>query len=107
MKIKTGDNVKVMSGKDKGKTGKITQIFPGLGRVVIEGVNKRIKHLRPQKRGEKGEKIEFFAPIAASSVRLVCPKCEKSIRTSVQFVETPAGKTKKMRVCKKCKETIE
>lgn len=107
MKLKTGDTVKVIAGRDKGKTGKIIQLFPELGRIVIDGVNRRFRHIRPQKRGEKGEKIEFFAPIAAASAMLVCGKCGKQTRAGFKFIESPTGGSKKMRVCKKCGEIIE
>jgi len=107
MKLKVGDNVKVIAGRDKGKTGKITQVFNALERVVVDGVNKRTRHLRPQKRGEKGERIEFFAPFAISNIMLICPKCGKHGRVGKKMVESPSGKAKKLRVCKKCNETIE
>ena len=68
LRIKTGDHVKIIAGKDKGKTGKVTQTFPRLNRVVVEGVNVATRHLRTQKSGEKGQKIEFFMPIHASNV---------------------------------------
>lgn len=76
MSIKTGQTVKVMTGRDKGKTGKIIQVFPDDMRVVVEGVNKMFKHVknRPMARGQrssKGERIEFFGPIHLSNVRLV------------------------------------
>lgn len=96
----------MLSGKDRGKTGKIMQTFPDFARVVVEGVNKRTRHLRPQKRGERGEKIEFSAPLAVAKVQLVCSKCGKTTRISVKRVVEPTGKEKKMRVCKKCGETI-
>jgi large subunit ribosomal protein L24 len=67
-RIKTGDQVKIIAGKDKGKTGKVIQTFPGMNRVVVEGVNAATRHLRTQKAGEKGQKIEFFMPMNASNV---------------------------------------
>jgi large subunit ribosomal protein L24 len=67
--IKTGDLVKVMAGKDKGKSGKVIQAFPKLGRVVIEGVNAAKRHLRTRQSGQKGQVVEFFMPIDASNVR--------------------------------------
>lgn len=76
MAIKTGQTVKVISGKDKGKTGKVTQVFPRLNRVVVEGVNKMYKHLkqragktaRQQAGSNKGERVEYFGPIHMSNV---------------------------------------
>ena len=70
IRIKKGDTVLVIAGKDKGKSGKVMQVFPKLERLVIEGVNKSKRHLRPQRRGEKGQVIEFFMPIHISNVML-------------------------------------
>lgn len=106
MKLKTGDQVKIIAGRDRGKTGKIIQVFPGLERVVVEGMNTRKRHIRSRGSKEKGQVIEFSAPLAASNVQLVCPKCGKSARVGVQSVTEPNGKVKKMRVCKRCKEMI-
>ncbi len=70
MKIKTGDNVRVMVGKDKGKEGKISQVFPDKNQVVVEGLNQRVKHLKP--RGtQAGQRITFSAPMNASNVQMV------------------------------------
>lgn len=71
LRIKTGDIVKVIAGKDKGKTGKVIQTFPKLNRVVVEGVNLSKRHLRPRKSGEKGQIVEFSMPIHASNVQPV------------------------------------
>jgi large subunit ribosomal protein L24 len=106
MRIKKGDNVKVTAGKDKGKTGKVIQAFPGSGKVVVEGVNVMTKHLRVRKQGEKGQKLEFSGPIAASNVALICPKCAKPTRIAMKLLAADGGK-KKARMCKKCKEVIE
>ncbi len=106
MKLKTGDNVRIMTGKDRGKAGKVVQVFPRLSRVVVEGLNLRKRHLRGTRRGEKGQLIEFAAPLASSNVMLVCPKCGKPTRVGAKFVHEPTGKDKKLRVCKKCRETI-
>jgi large subunit ribosomal protein L24 len=67
-RIKTGDLVKVMAGKDKGKSGKILQVFPKLERVVVEGVNASKRHLKTRQSGGKGQVVEFFMPIHASNV---------------------------------------
>ncbi|MBU2613107.1 50S ribosomal protein L24 [Patescibacteria group bacterium] len=67
-RIKTGDVVKVLAGKDKGKTGKVMQTFPKLNRVVVEGVNLSKRHLRSRRAGEKGQTVEFSMPIHASNV---------------------------------------
>lgn len=67
-RIKTGDLVKVTTGKDRGKTGKVVQVFPKLRRVVVEGVNMSKRHLRPRRQGDKGQIIEFAMPINISNV---------------------------------------
>ncbi len=101
MQIKKGDTVKVMAGKDRGKKGKVTQILPQWQKVVVEGANKRIKHMRPRKEREKGQRIEFDAPLDISNVQLVCPKCQKVTRLGAKV-----NGQKKERICKKCKEII-
>ncbi len=102
MKIKKNDTVKVTKGKDKGKTGKVTQVFPNLGKVVIDGVNKRYKNLKPRKQGEKGQRIEFFAPLQSANVAVICKKCGRTTRIAYNILEK-----NKYRVCKKCKESID
>jgi large subunit ribosomal protein L24 len=71
LRLKTGDTVKVLTGKDGGKTGKVVQTFPKLGRIVVEGLNVCKRHLRTKRRGEKGQVIEFSMPISASNVQIV------------------------------------
>ena len=70
-KIKKGDTVKVIAGKDKGKTGKVMQVFAEMNRVVVDGVNKSKRHLKPRRSDEKGQTVEFFMPINASNVMLL------------------------------------
>ena len=103
MKLKKGDNVKVLRGKERGKTGKIVQTLPKERTAVVEGLNKMVKHAKTRREGEKGQKIEFFAPISVANLALVCPKCSKPARVGWQAME--GGK--KVRVCKKCKASIE
>lgn len=69
--LKAGDEVIVTTGSNKGKTGKITQVFPALNKVAIEGVNVRARHLKPRRQGEVGQKVSFAMPIHASNVQLV------------------------------------
>ncbi len=71
LRIKTGDLVKIMVGKDKGKSGKVLQVFPLLNRVVVEGVNVSKRHLRKPREGEKGQVLEFSMPIHISNVQPV------------------------------------
>lgn len=107
MHLKKGDNVKVIAGKDRGKSGKITQSFPNLDKVVVEGANVMKKHLRVRRQGDKGQIVEFSSPLTASNVMLICPKCGKPVRIGYKVLTLDGGKTKKVRTCKKCKEAIE
>ena len=102
MKIKTNDQVKVLTGKDSGKTGKVIQVFPDDAKVVVEGVHVIKKHLRGKSSNEKGQVIELAAPLDVSNVSLVCPKCSRTVRVGYKV----EGKTKK-RVCRKCGEFID
>jgi large subunit ribosomal protein L24 len=110
MKIKTKDQVKIIAGKDKGKTGKVQQVFPREHRASIEGVNLLVKHLRPSRRGEKGQRVEFAAPINLSNLSLICPKCGQPTRVGFQTMTVGEGEAKvikKVRVCKKCQKLID
>ena len=103
MKIKTGDKVKIVAGKDKGKTGKVLQVFPVKRLISIEGRNLLIKHLRPQREGEKGQRVEFPAPMSVSNTMFICPKCGKEARVGYKVLENK----KKERICKKCDQVID
>ena len=97
MNIKKDDKVVVLSGKDKGKEGKILTADPKAMKVVVEGVNVATKHQKPRKQGEEGGIIKVETPIYASKVQLVCPKCGKATRVAHKIEGD-----KKVRVCKKC-----
>ncbi|MFH0955645.1 MAG: 50S ribosomal protein L24 [Candidatus Falkowbacteria bacterium] len=110
MKIKKGDKVKILAGKDKGKIGKVLQVFQSANRASIEGLNLLVKHMRPRKQGEKGQRIEFPAPINLSNVILVCSKCDKPTRVAYKYLEVTRNdikQKKKVRICKKCKQAID
>lgn len=110
MKIKKGDKVKLIAGKDKGKTGKVLQVFSTRKLASIEGLNLLIKHMRPRKQGEQGQRIEFPAPMNISNLVLICPKCSKPTKVGYKYVESGEEgkkKKKKFRVCKKCDQTID
>ncbi len=104
MKIKKGDTIKVITGKDKGKQGKVIQVLPELDRVSVEGINILSKHMRSGKEGQQGQKIEFPSPIHVSNIRLVCPNCSKI--TSIGYLMGESGGNNKRRICKKCKAEI-
>ena len=97
MNIKRDDKVVVLSGKDKGKQGKILTADPKAAKVIVEGVNVATKHQKPRKQGEEGGIIKVETPIYASKVQLVCPKCGKATRVAHKIEGD-----KKVRVCKKC-----
>ena len=108
LNVKTGDTVVVISGKDKGKEGKIQKAFPASGKVVVEGVAMVKKHQKPRGQGMPGGIIEKEAPIDASNVMIVCPKCGKATKVGHK-VNDGEGKAsrRKVRVCKECGATIE
>ena len=111
MHVKTKDTVIVISGKDKGKKGKISAAFPKLNRVTVEGVNMVTKHQKARNQMQPGGIIHKEMPIDASNVMLVCPKCNKPVRVShkVEHTQDENGKTqrKMVRVCKKCGAEID
>jgi large subunit ribosomal protein L24 len=106
MNIKKGDKVIILAGKDKGKSGNVLQVFPDRDRVSVEGLNLLIKHMRPRRQGEKGQRIEFPAPINASNLMLVCPKCGKPSRVGAEIKSGDKG-DKKFRNCKKCGQIVD
>lgn len=101
MKFKKGDNVKMRSGKDKGKEGKILTVLPREEKIIVEGLNLVAKHVRARKQGQKGQIIRLPRPIFTGKVQLVCPKCSKVTRLGWR---REGGK--KERVCKKCERPV-
>ena len=97
LSIKKDDLVVVLSGKDKGKQGKILSVLPKESKVVVEGVNVVSRHTKPRKQGDQGGIIKKEAPIYACKVQKVCPKCNKPTRIGHKV---EGGK--KVRICKKC-----
>lgn len=107
MNIKKNDKVKILSGKDKGKIGKVLQVLPAENKVSVEGLNLLIKHLRPRRQSEKGQRIEFPAFVSATNLAVVCPKCGRPTRVGFKIMKGEGKKIKKFRVCRKCQEIIE
>ena len=97
MEIRKDDKVVVLSGKDKGKEGKVLTAMPKEGKVIVEGVNVASKHQKPRKQGEEGGIIKMPTPIYACKVMVVCPKCGKPTRVAHKLEN---GKS--VRICKKC-----
>lgn len=102
MKIKKNDLVLVITGKDKGKKGKVKESFPGLKKIKVEGVGLAKKAVRPRREGEKGQIVTISRKIDVSNVQLICPHCHQPIRIS----QGRKGKTK-VRVCQKCQQVID
>ena len=97
MNVKKNDTVVVLSGKDKGKQGKVLSVDPKAGKVVVEKINMVSRHQKPRKQGEEGGIIQKEAPLYACKVMAVCPKCNKATRVAHKV---EGGK--KVRVCKHC-----
>lgn len=101
LNIRKGDQVKVLAGKDRGKTGKVLEVIPKENRVVVEGLNIRVRFSRPKKQGEKGQRLELPAAMNTSKVMLICPSCGKPTRVGHEV--TANGKSRK---CKQCGKLI-
>ncbi len=97
MKIKKGDNVKMLSGKDRGKTGKVLRVDPQARRIVVEGLNLIKKHVRARQQGQKGQIISKERFVSAASVALICSSCGKPTRVGYRI-----NGAQKVRICKKC-----
>lgn len=95
--VKTNDEVIVINGKDRGKKGKVLQVSPSEGKVIVEGVNVVSKHVKPRAMGEPGGIIKAESALYASKVQLICPKCGRPTRTGSVI----NSKGKKVRTCKK------
>ncbi len=102
MKIKKGDKVKILSGKDRGKKGRVLRVLPAENKIVVEGLNLSIKHVRPKREGEKGQRIKQAMPLNISKAMLICPRCKQPIRVGYKVL---ADKRKK-RFCRKCKDVF-
>ncbi|MBF0117586.1 MAG: 50S ribosomal protein L24 [Desulfobacterales bacterium] len=103
LNMKKDDKVKVISGKDKGKIGKIIKVLPAKNKVVIESINKIKRHVKPGRYGKESGIVEREAPIHVSNVMLMCSKCVTPARIGKKYLEDG----KKVRVCKKCNEIID
>ena len=97
MNVKKGDTVQVITGKDKGQTGKVISVLPKEGKVVVEKVNIVSRHVKARKQGDESGIIQKEAPLYASKVMLYCPKCGRGVRSGRKI-----DGDKKVRVCKRC-----
>ncbi len=98
MKLKLGDQVKVIKGKDSGKLGKVEKVFSKEDKVLVEGVNQYKRHIKARMQGQKSEIITLTKPLSLTNVMVMCPKCKQPTRVGIKVL-----KDSKVRVCKKCK----
>lgn len=101
--IKKNDTAIVLSGKDKGKKGRIISVIPSKGKVILENINIIKKHMKPNKQYTQGGIISKEGALPISKIMLVCPKCSKPTRIANTIIDN----TRKVRMCKKCKEVID
>ncbi len=101
MKLKKGDLVKIVLGKDKGRQGKIEKIFSKTGKVLVAGINQYKRHLKARAQGQKSEIITITKPMSGQNVSLICPHCKKPTRIGFRI-----EKNDKIRVCRKCDKKI-
>lgn len=101
MRIKKGDTIEKIAGKDKGKQGKVIRVIPSTAKIVVEKMNLVKKHVKPKRDGEKGQRVELPAAFDVSNAMLVCPQCGKKTRVAYSLL-----KDKKVRSCKKCNKEI-
>ena len=102
VRLRKNDRVQVISGKDKGREGKIMRRFPARDMVVVEGVNMVSRHMRPSQKSPQAGIVKQEAPIYAAKVMLVCPQCGKATRVGLKRIDGKA-----VRVCKKCSAEID
>lgn len=102
MKLHRNDQVKIMMGKDKGKTGKVERVLPSNGKVVVEGMNQFKRHVKARISGQQSEIVVVTKPLPVSNVALLCPSCSKTTRIGYEVNK----EGKKVRICRKCKKEI-
>lgn len=100
--VKKGDNVMIISGKDKGKKGKVLEVSPKEGKIIIEGRNMVTKHVKPRKMGQQGGIVKAEGALYASKVMVICSKCNKAVRVGHKVNEDGS----KVRVCRQCGEAM-
>ena len=103
LSVRKDDTVLVITGKNKGKRGRIISVIPAAQKIIVEGVNVKKKHMKPNKQYQQGGIIDKEAPIYISNTMLVCPKCDKPTRIGNKVLEDG----RKLRECKKCKEVMD
>ncbi len=101
MKIRKNDQVLIIAGKDKGKKGKVLEVFRSAQKIMVENINLVKKHRRPRRQGEKGQVVQVPKPLHVSNVKLICPKCGQTARVGYKLTTD-----EKFRICKKCQQEI-
>jgi large subunit ribosomal protein L24 len=101
--VRRGDLVAVIAGKERGKRGKVLRVLPAVGRVVVEKVNMIKRHQRPTQKLRQGGIIEREGPLALANVQLVCPHCDRPVRTGVRVL----ADGRRVRVCRRCGEPVD
>lgn len=101
MKVHKGDSVKIIVGKDSGKTGKVLSVDYKTRKVFLEGLNLFKKHVKPKRQGEKGEMIQVARPVDVSNLMVICQACKKATRVGYRI-----DNKDKARICKKCQAAI-
>ena len=101
MKLKKGDSVKIVLGKDKGKEGKIEKVFGKIGKVLVTGINQYKRHLRARSQNQPSEIVTITKPLPLQNVALICPHCKVQTRVGFRI-----EKNDKIRVCAKCDKKI-
>lgn len=101
MKLKKGDLVKIVLGKDKSKTGKIEKILPKIEKVLVTGINQYKRHLKARSQGQSSEIVTITKPLSSQNVALICPHCKLQTRIGFKI-----EKNDKIRVCRKCDKKI-
>jgi len=103
LRIRKDDTVAVITGKDRGKKGRVLEVLPKRGRILVEAVNYRKVHQRPTRQNPKGGIVQMEGTLNISNVQLVCPRCNKPTRVGYSFLADGT----KQRICKKCREILE
>lgn len=101
MKIRKGDKVKIIAGKDKGREGKVERVYLKQNKILIEGINLYKKHIKKSDKVPQGGVVEIPRPLFMAKVMLICPKCKKTTRVGYKV-----EKGKKFRICKKCNGNV-
>jgi large subunit ribosomal protein L24 len=104
LNVRKNDQVKVLAGKDRGKTGRVLRVFPRRNRAIVENVNTVRRHTRPNpQKNIQGGVVEREGPIHISNLQVICPECDQPVRVGIQFLSDG----KRVRVCRSCSGTID